>query len=374
MSYYESEYSDEFSRDSYSDPGNVRRQNINEEYTQIENQKVHNELNNNSSNKFCIKPTSDEQNDESIKTPPTKKSSRDIKRTPIMKNTHDEYKSLLCGCISICLLLMIITIISVGIAKGLFFPFSSEVTDDNSLNYSYHSPDGSERADRLREYLITVVVNGVATFKDPISSPESQALAWMQYEDPMELDSNELESLFRIEQRFALLTLWFQSDFDWYNQTNWLTEDECTWNGVTCATVSPGVIRSLIECGKGNERTLRDGDKIVDTLNLEQNNLQGSLPPDLFLLKYLTSLNLSRNQLSGALHEGLSSMNLLKELYLDHNQFEGIVPDSLYSVTTINQIRLDNNKFIGQIPDDIGNLINLGRKTFRFYQIVDVRR
>lgn len=373
MSYnYESEYSDESSRDSYSDPGNVRRQGIKEEHTQIENQKFHNELNTqienqifhdelnrHSSNKFCNEPISDKQDDESLKTPPTKNISRYIARARIIKNNHDEYKPLLCGCITICLLLIIITIFSVGIAKGLFFYFSSEVTDDNSLSYSYHSPDGSERANRLREYLITVAVNGVTTFKDPISSPESQALAWIQYEDPMELDPNKLESHFRIKQRFALLTLWFQSDFDWYNQTNWLTEDECTWKGVTCTTVSPGLRRSLIECGKGNERTLRDGDKIVNTLNLEHNNLQGSLPPDLFLLKYLISLNLSGNYLRGAVHEGISSMSLLEELYLDHNQFEGIVPDSLYSVTALNQIRLDNNKFIGQILDNIGNLINL---------------
>jgi hypothetical protein len=409
MSYCESDFSytgneyDSSTITPYSNPGKVKRQRIaiknSNDYTNIENKKYHNELNKimkssttttrqkkGSPNTFSGGSTSDRNDDrESTEIPPSSKMR--FGNTKNSKKISDMSKQLLWGCISICLLVIIIIIISVGIANDLFF-YSSEVTDGSSnvQDTIYPSSGGpTERDNRLREYLITVVVNGAATFIDPIS-PESQALAWMQYEDPIELDSIKLEHRFRIEQRFALLTIWFQSDFDWYNETNWLTVDECAWKGVTCINVSTGMRRSLTERDKDNdnhERTLRDGDATVNTINLEQNNLQGTLPPDLSLLKNLVSLNLSRNKLSGTVPEEMSSMNLLEEIYLNNNnlsqelfldfslmlniatldlsnnQFDGNVPDSLYSITTINQIRLDNNNFIGRIPENVGNLINL---------------
>ena len=428
MSYCESDFSctsDDYDSSAvitpYPNSGKVTRQTIatksSNDCTHIENKKFHNELDKmmkgsttttgtatttttttrqkkGSPNRFSDESISDRDDDgESIEIPPSTKMR--VGTTKKSKKISDMSKQLLWGGIlSICLLVIIVIIISVGITKGLFFS-SSEVTDGgNSVqDIIYPSSGGpTERANRLREYLITVVVNGAATFIDPIS-PESQALTWMQYEDPIELDSIKLEHRFRIEQRFALLTLWFQSDFDWYNETNWLTEDECTWKGVTCTTVSTRMRRSLLERDRDNdcdERILRDGDTIVNTINLEQNNLQGNLPPDLSLLKNLASLNLSRNQLSGTVPEAFSSMNLLEELYLDNNnlsrelfldfslmsslttldltnnQFEGNVPDSLYSITTINHIRLDNNNFIGRISDDVGNLINLCKTNVGF--------
>ena len=429
MSYCESDFSctsNEYGSSTitpYSGPGKDRRQitalKSSNDLTNIEDKKYHTELNKimkgstttntpprhkkGSPNRFSGESTSDRDDDgESIENPPY--SRMRFGNTKNSRKISNMSKQFLWGCISICVLVIIIVIISVGIANGLFFS-SSEVTDGSSNvqdNIYPSSGEPIERDNRLREYLITVVVNGAATFIDPIS-PESQALAWMQYEDPVELDSIKLEHRFRIEQRFALLTIWFQSDLDWYNETNWLTEDECAWKGVTCITVSTGMRRSLIERDKDNdndERTLRDGDTVVNTVNLEQNNLQGTLPPDLSLLKNLVSLNLSRNKLSGTVPEEMSSMNLLEEIYLNdnnlsqrffldfslmpniatldlsNNQFEGNIPDSLYSITTINQIRLDNNNFVGRIPENVGNLINLCKTniSFSLLLVVDDKR
>ena len=400
MKWFESTYSDNSSAStSCSHPKKVEGDTQTEKHGQeTENEKYCNyELgvlnNTKATTDFCDSPDNscDRSTFDEHKETPKISSAENIDHTGATKKISDKNKRLLYGVISTCLLVIIVIILAVGVAKGVILSFPEDIDGSSNVSspsseggssYNSSTEDGLERADRLYEYLITVGVDGVATFNDPIS-PESQALAWMQHTDPVELDPIELEQHYRINQRFALLTLWFQSDYDWFNQTNWLSEDECAWKGVICMTVSPELSRSLIEEGNGYDRTLRDGDKIVKRLNLEQNNLQGNLPPNLPLLIYLTSLNLSGNQINGEIRETLRSMTLLEELYLhdnnlsqevsldfslmsnlvdvnlSNNQFEGTIPDSLYSVASITRIQLDNNIFSGQISGNVGNLVNL---------------
>jgi hypothetical protein len=276
----------------------------------------------------------------------------------------------------------------VGFGKDLF---GKAPNGPDVYNYREFS-GGEERAERIYEYLISVAVHGAAGFNDPIS-PESQALAWMQYDDPLILDPNATEIQYRIDQRFALLTLWFQSDYEWFGQTNWLTGHECTWEGVTCEIVDLDPNRSLSEAPKHVTRNMHAADElhshIVRELNLPRNNLQGTLPPNLHLLKNLKSLNLSGNRISGPIPTTLSSMIWLEELYLrdnflsqelsldfsrmsnlvdvnlSNNQFEGTIPASLYTVPSISRIHLANNKFTGTIADDIGSLVNLCKRSIR---------
>ena len=260
------------------------------------------------------------------------------------------------------LLLIVIIILSVGFANDLFRSTSDR---SNSKPSIYNNLTSSEElAERLYEYLITVAVNGAEAFNDPVS-PESQALAWMQYEDALDLDPDKSEKRFRIDQRFALATLWFQSDYDWFRQNNWLSGHECSWEGVICI----------------RDDSLAGG--VVRRLSLEQNNLQGNIPMNLHLLNNMTHLNLSGNRIHGEIPKSFSSIVTLEEFYLhdnllsrefsvdfskmsklldvnlSNNQFKGTIPASLYKVSSIGRIKLDNNRFSGGISDDIGDLANL---------------
>jgi hypothetical protein len=76
------------------------------------------------------------------------------------------------------------------------------------------------------------------------TTPEDAALQWMIARDDtfhvsllLKLNSSEANEVqFRIRQRYALLTLWFQqgnSREDWDNTRGWLFDpDECNWFGV----------------------------------------------------------------------------------------------------------------------------------------------
>ena len=295
-----------------------------------------------------------------------------------------------------------LTILAVGIAKDLFRVVPPAVVNGgggntavvpSAWNNNRTRSEEEEHAERVREYLITVTADGAAAYNDPVS-PESRALAWMQHDDPLRLDPNATENHYRIRQRFALLTLWFQADYEWFGENNWLSEeDECRWEGILCtaADLPPETSeRSLGEVRrrrKRRDRNLAGGDdEVVSKIYLARNNLQGSLPPSLHLLKYLTSLNLSGNRIGGGIPDSFGSMVWLEELHLhdnllsqeltldfsemssltdvnlSNNRLKGTIPDSLCSATSMTRIQLDRNRLTGRIPDSMEKCVNLGKR------------
>jgi hypothetical protein len=300
-------------------------------------------------------------------------------------------KPVLYGCIAICLLVLIVTILSVGTVTGSFQGGDKKQEGGGEgTSFSSTAPGqttyADERASRLRQYITSVGNQNTASFNDPMSS-ESQALAWMQHDDPAALDPLDIDTHLRIYQRFALLTLWFQSDFQWFDRTAWLSEDECTWYGVTCILVTPRFRRRNLREINGIFRRIQDGDKLVALVDLQNNNLQGTIPAHLGLLQWLKTLNLSNNNLSGEIPSTLSSLTFLEELYLDNcnltgdltldfsalpelveidlanNQIDGPIPASMWTIAGLQRIDLSNNSFVGIIPEEIAILENLGNYT-----------
>jgi hypothetical protein len=87
---------------------------------------------------------------------------------------------------------------------------------------------------------------------------------------------------FRIRQRYALLTLWFQQAFTgttWNSGDGWLVNaNECdNWVGIDCTYMS-------VEGTVGMQN-------IVTTVNLLGNIVKGSIPADLGLLTALTYID-----------------------------------------------------------------------------------
>ncbi|MCB0234581.1 MAG: Two component regulator three Y domain protein, partial [Anaerolineae bacterium] len=84
-----------------------------------------------------------------------------------------------------------------------------------------------------------------------------------------------------------------------------VTTTPCSWYGVTCTA--------------GH----------VTTLDLQDNNLTGSLPGQLSNLPNLQHLLLLRNELSGAIPTSLGSLTQLQELSLSQNKLTGSIPTQL---------------------------------------------
>ena len=100
---------------------------------------------------------------------------------------------------------------------------------------------------------------------------------------------------------------------DWHDNSNWLSQKPIsTWFGVT--TASNGC---------------------VTRLDLQNNNLTGSIPPEMGNLPMLQSLDLRNNNLGGPIPPELANASNLERLFLAPNNFTGCIPRQL--------VRLDEN-------------------------------
>lgn len=123
----------------------------------------------------------------------------------------------------------------------------------------------------------------------------------------------------------------------WTNDWNWATDRPLgNWNGVTA-----------------------DGTGRVTEINLEDNNLIGTIPPDLGNLSGLTQLNLSENRLAGPIPVELGNLPNLSGLNLSDNELNGPIPPQLGSLSNLVWLYLWGNELNGAIPPQLGNLSSL---------------
>jgi hypothetical protein len=124
----------------------------------------------------------------------------------------------------------------------------------------------------------------------------------------------------------------------------------------------------------------------VTKVEIEGNNLFGTVPPDLSLLVDLQILNLRGNFMEGSLPVVLGDLSQLttfvinentltgdltgfdfakfpslKILDLSSNGFTGPFPATVYSMPAIEVLVMDDNDFTGEISASIANLLTLGK-------------
>lgn len=114
----------------------------------------------------------------------------------------------------------------------------------------------------------------------------------------------------------------------WTNNTGWLggAGTECQWHGVVCNGAEDHVV----------------------TLYLYGNNLANFLP-DLSALQMLVWMDLNGNQLIGSLPPAQSLPQSLQVLWLSDNEFDGSIPD--YSnLPSLQELYIGGNRLSGPLP------------------------
>jgi Leucine-rich repeat (LRR) protein len=133
---------------------------------------------------------------------------------------------------------------------------------------------------------------------------------------------------------------------NWTNKDNWKTPPlstdgfampgtELTWHGVV----------------------LNGGGALG--INLNTNNLVGTLPSSLGTLTPLSSLNVHTNSLTGPIPESLGDLPNLTVLHLYENAFTGSIPASLGNLKKVFQLKAHTNQFSGSIPAELGSMTAL---------------
>ena len=138
--------------------------------------------------------------------------------------------------------------------------------------------------------------------------------------------------------RYALEALYNATDGPkWTNNKSWLSDERIgEWHGVTT-----------------------DYDGRVTGLGLDENQLNGEIPPELGNLASLRALSLRFNQLSREMPLELANLANLEWLDLQVNQLSGEIPSELGNLANLRSLALHENQLSGAIPLELGNLANL---------------
>jgi hypothetical protein len=126
---------------------------------------------------------------------------------------------------------------------------------------------------------------------------------------------------------------------NWTNNTGWTAGaantncTPCSWFGITC-----------------------DNQDNIIGIDLFNNNLVGTVPPELGDLTKLRILKLMNNDLSGLFPDIWVDLDVLEYVDLSNNNFTGIMPSSLGSLLKLNTLYIENNNMDGELLESIGNL------------------
>ncbi|MDE0474187.1 MAG: hypothetical protein OXI50_06480 [Gammaproteobacteria bacterium] len=152
---------------------------------------------------------------------------------------------------------------------------------------------------------------------------------------------------------------------NWHEGRNWLTSERIRfWHGVS--TNSDGFVTELVLDDNNLSGTLPPelGDLTqLRRLVLDDNELTGPIPPELGQLSRLTRLDLSWNGLSGTIPAELAALPLLDSLELWRNELSGPIPVELGSMRSLRRLSLAWNQLSGAVPPELGRLTTLADMT-----------
>ncbi|KAF3963154.1 hypothetical protein CMV_012435 [Castanea mollissima] len=136
----------------------------------------------------------------------------------------------------------------------------------------------------------------------------------------------------------------------------------CNWIGISCNPVGSVIKINLSHSSlKGSLHDFSFSSFInLEYVDLSQNSLSGTIPPQIGDLSNLIYLNLSINQFCGKIPPEIGLLTNLKVLRLGMNKLDGSIPQEIGQLRSLNVLALQSNYLDGPIPPSLGNLSNLG--------------
>ena len=173
-------------------------------------------------------------------------------------------------------------------------------------------------------------------------------------------------------ERAALMALYNATGgTHWHRQRNWTTSESIRgWQGVS--TSSRGFVTGLVLSDNNLSGTIPPeiGNLTQLTqLDLEDNELTGPIPPELGDLPQLRRLVLGANELTGTIPPELGGLSQLTMLDLGRNSLSGTIPSELGRLPRLDSLLLHRNELTGPIPPELGDLATLRRLLLALNQL-----
>ncbi|KAK9178081.1 hypothetical protein WN943_027271 [Citrus x changshan-huyou] len=135
----------------------------------------------------------------------------------------------------------------------------------------------------------------------------------------------------------------------------------CAWSGISCNDA--GRVINISLRGVGLKGKLHDFSfssfPHLAYLDLRDNKLFGTIPPQISNLTNLSILYLGGNQFSGNIPPEVGLMSHLKILYIDSNQLDGSIPPEVGQLSSMVELSLFSNNLNGSVPHSLGNLTQI---------------
>ncbi|CAN1321047.1 Probable LRR receptor-like serine/threonine-protein kinase At3g47570 [Linum perenne] len=131
----------------------------------------------------------------------------------------------------------------------------------------------------------------------------------------------------------------------------------CQWKGVSCAATHARVTALELQSQElsGSISPHIGNLSFLKLLNLENNNLSGEIPASVFNISSLTDIWFGENQFQGDLPWNLGfSLPNLESFNVYLNQFTGTIPATLSNASNLFQLQLQDNNFTGSVPSMAG--------------------
>lgn len=96
-----------------------------------------------------------------------------------------------------------------------------------------------------------------------------------------------------------------------------------------------------------------------EALKLSDNNLSGNIPSELGKLTKVKNLDVSNNNLTGSIPKELGQLYQLIGLELNGNYLTGSIPEELGNISNLSNLILHDNNLSGEIPEELGNIDSL---------------
>lgn len=147
----------------------------------------------------------------------------------------------------------------------------------------------------------------------------------------------------------------------WKNNEHWLGERPIgDWYGVSTDSTGHVTMLALQENDLIGTIPPEVGDlDSLQTLWLDGNKLSGGIPRALGNLDNLMRLSLHGNRLSGEIPGELGRLGNLKRLFLSNNRLEGPIPPELGQLGRLEYLSLGGNLLSGGVPSELGGLVRL---------------